>query len=159
MGTRDPFDFEGRAPAPRVEPVRAPEPAREGQGGGHVVGPGGGPGGGTGGGAPVFDRLPRGAAGPPAGWLVAALVVALAATVGALLLGADIGVAFLCWVLAGPAAIGLIAVFVLRDTLARSRPLYIRPPWMTPLRVVTVLAVVVGIAAGAWRIADWWGRL
>lgn len=155
MGTRDPFDFESRSPAPRVEPVRAPEPSRGRPGGGH----GGGPGSGPAGGAPVFDRLPRGAAGPPAGWLVAALVVALAAAAGALVLGADIGVAFLCWVLAGPAAIGLIAVFVLRDTLARSRPLYIRPPWMTPLRVVTVLAVVAGIAAGAWRIADWWGRL
>lgn len=151
MAGPDPFDFEGASRQPRPAVPSSPYGSGPPPVGPVAAGPPGG--------VPEFARARRGAVGPPVGWLVAALVVAAGAAVVALLLGTDVPVAFLCWVLAGPGAIGLISVFVLRDTRARSLPLYIRPPWIGALYAVAVLAVVAGIGASAWRIADWWGRL
>ena len=96
---------------------------------------------------------------PPVLWLVLGAVVAVVGMVLALLLGTHIPIAVTAWVLAGPVAIGLLATFTIVDTGQRARPLYSFPSWLPwAYRGVLVLAVL-GVAAGAWRIAEWAGRL
>ena len=96
---------------------------------------------------------------PPLGWLVAALVVGL---VGAVLafFGDNPVVAVVAWALAGPGAIGLLAVFAQRDVGQRALPIYISSPGRTTALYWAAIAVAaVGIAVSAWYLALWAGRL
>ncbi|MDQ2722797.1 MAG: hypothetical protein M3Y19_05760 [Actinomycetota bacterium] len=96
---------------------------------------------------------------PPVLWLALGAAVAVVGMVLALVLGTHIFIAVISWVLAGPVAIGLLATFTIVDTGQRARPLYSFPSWLPwAYRGVLVLAVL-GVAAGAWRIAEWAGRL
>lgn len=99
------------------------------------------------------------AARPPLTWVVAAGVVAAAGLVAALLLGGRIAVSVAAWVLCGPVAIGLLAVFTLRDTAARARPLYTAPSWATTAYWTALGVSLCGVLVTALRIADWAGRL
>lgn len=63
------------------------------------------------------------------------------------------------WVLAGPLALGLLALFTLKDTARRANPWYLVhavAPW---LYRVAVVAALVGVVVCALRIALYVGRL
>jgi hypothetical protein len=96
---------------------------------------------------------------PPIVWLVAALVVGLAGAVVAFF-GANPLIAIAAWALAGPGAIGLLAIFAQRDIGQRALPVYISSPGQTmALYWAAILVAAVGIAVSAWYIAQWAGRL
>lgn len=62
--------------------------------------------------------------------------------------------ALLAWLLAGPAALGLLAAFVLVEGARRARGWYVdsaAAPW---LRRVLVVAALVAVALSAWTVAD-----
>ncbi|WP_026927066.1 hypothetical protein [Granulicoccus phenolivorans] len=95
---------------------------------------------------------------PPAYLLLIAAGLALVAGVVALLLNNPI-VAIVCWVVAGPIAIGVIAYFVIRDTYARSSGVYGAPNWVKPLYYTAIALCLVCILVPAVRIALWVGTL
>lgn len=95
---------------------------------------------------------------PPWAWLLAALVVGLVAVVIALTLGASVLYAVGAWLLAGPVAIGLLAVFTQQDVRRRSLPIYAAPHWLPALYWSAVAVAGVGVLASAWNIAEWAGR-
>jgi len=101
---------------------------------------------------------------PPLLWLAAAFVSAALGLV-IVLLRHDPGTgsvpyfAFTSWVLAGPVAIGLLAVFLTKDTNARARALYAAPAWVPWAYRAVLLVALVAIVLSAIHIADWAGRL
>ena len=86
---------------------------------------------------------------------VAGVVLALisAASGGGVLVTALAG-----WLLAGPLAIGALAVYTRVDTRRRSESIYSAPRWATTLYWAVLVVCLVGIALGAWQIALWAGR-
>lgn len=66
--------------------------------------------------------------------------------------------AFSGWLLAGPAAIGILAWFSHVDTRRRLSSVYSAPTWLRSAYWVLVGLCAVGIALGAWQIALWAGR-
>lgn len=98
------------------------------------------------------------AATPPTWLLFLAGALALVAGIVALIVANPI-VAIICWLIAGPVAIGLLAWFVIKDTFARSSGLYAAPGWVKPLHTVAIVVSLICILAPAWRIADWVGHL
>lgn len=101
-------------------------------------------------------------AGPPLVWFAVALVLALigvalaaASAVG----GPMIAAAATGWLLAGPLAIGALAVFSRVDTRRRTEAIYSAPTWTSRLYWVVLAVCLVGIAVGAWQIALWAGTL
>lgn len=98
------------------------------------------------------------AAKPPTWLLFLAGGLALAAGVVAILLNIP-WVAIVCWFVAGPIAIGLLALFVVKDTFARSSGLYAAPGWVKPLHYIAIGLCLLCILAPALRIADWVGHL
>ena len=96
---------------------------------------------------------------PPLGWLVGALAVGLVGAVVAFF-GRNPAIAIVGWALAGPGAIGLLAVFAQRDVGQRALPIYIHSPARTAaLYWAVIAAAAVGIAVSAWYLALWAGRL
>ena len=101
---------------------------------------------------------------PPLLWLAAAFISATLGLIIVLVLH-DPGTgnvpyfAFISWVLAGPAAIGLLAIFLTKDTNARARALYAAPAWVPWAYRAVLLVALVAIVLSAIRIADWAGRL
>lgn len=101
-------------------------------------------------------------AGPPLVWFAVALALALAgvALAGASALGGPmIAAAVGGWLLAGPLAIGALAVFSRVDTRRRTEAIYSAPTWTSTLYWVVLAVCLVGIAVGAWQIALWAGTL
>jgi hypothetical protein len=97
---------------------------------------------------------------PPIGWLVAALAVGATGAVLAGFWGAVVAFAVAGWLLSGPAAIGLLAVFTQQDVRERAMPLYLSSPGRTrTLYAATTAVAALGIGLGAWYIAQWAGRL
>jgi hypothetical protein len=96
---------------------------------------------------------------PPFVWLILALVLGLVAAVVAWIFGASMWIALGMWVLAGPIAIGLLALFTQRDVQQRAKPIYDAPSWIPVLYWSAIVAAAVGIGVSAWNIADWAGRL
>lgn len=62
------------------------------------------------------------------------------------------------WVAAGPLAIGILALFVYRDTARRALPAYLSPDGIGFLYAGVVLVVVVGIVVSALGFAWWVGH-
>ncbi len=101
-------------------------------------------------------------AGPPLKWFAVTLVIAVAGAVLALISAASGGgvlmTALAGWLLAGPLAIGALAVYTRVDTRRRSESIYSAPRWAARLYWAVLVVCLVGIALGAWQIALWAGR-
>ena len=101
-------------------------------------------------------------AGPPLKWFGVTLVLAVAGVVLALISAASGGgllmTALAGWLLAGPLAIGALAVYTRVDTRRRSESIYSAPRWTATLYWAVLVVCLVGIAFGAWQIALWAGR-
>lgn len=98
------------------------------------------------------------AAGPPVGWLAAALSIVAVALVLAAVSDAPtlIGAA---WLLSGPVAISVLAVFTLRDTRRRANVVYASRAWVARSYQLCLVVATLGIVLSATRIAFWAGRL
>ena len=101
-------------------------------------------------------------AGPPLKWFGVALVLAVAGVVLALISatsgGGVLATALAGWLLAGPLAIGALAVYTRVDTRRRSESIYSAPRWAATLYWAVLAVCLIGIALGAWQIALWAGR-
>lgn len=101
-------------------------------------------------------------AGPPLIWFAVAFGLALLGVIVGIL-GAVLGLgwptAVAGWLLAGPVAIGALALYTRVDTRRRTEFVYSAPGWTTTLYWVVLAVCLVGIAVGAWQIALWAGRL
>ena len=101
-------------------------------------------------------------AGPPLQWFAVALVLAVAGVVLALMSAASGGgvlrTALAGWLLAGPIAIGALALYTRVDTRRRSESIYSAPRWAGTLYWAVLAVCLIGIALGAWQIALWAGR-
>lgn len=98
--------------------------------------------------------------GPPTGLLVAAAVVAvLGLAVGIVSLFLIAPLSALGWVLAGPVAIGLMALYLARDTARRSAAIYVRPDWVKAAYAGVVVLFVIAVLVTAYAVADWVGRM
>ena len=100
-------------------------------------------------------------AGPPLHWFAVALALAVAgvvlAGIGALS-GPNIATALIGWLLAGPVAIGALALYTRVDTRRRTEAIYSAPTWAPTLYWAVLGVCLLGIAVGAWQIALWAGR-
>jgi hypothetical protein len=179
VGQRNPFDFSDFGP-PASPPVGAgaqPPPARGS--GGFSTGfdpwanqpktqsrPGQQDTVGQSGGCDAFSQATTtgtlATAGPPLKWFAVALVLAVAGVVLALVSATSGGGVFATalagWLLAGPFAIGALAVYSRVDTRRRSESIYSAPRWAATLYWAVLVVCLVGIALGAWQIALWAGR-
>jgi hypothetical protein len=101
-------------------------------------------------------------AGPPLKWFAVTLLLAVAGVVLAVISAASGGgvlvPALAGWLLAGPFAIGALAVYTRVDTRRRSESIYSAPRWTATLYWAVLVVCLVGIALGAWQIALWAGR-
>jgi hypothetical protein len=73
-------------------------------------------------------------------------------------LTSSFGGAILAWAMGGPIAIGLLGVFIHRDTTRRADPWYAESgftPWGRRLLVVVSL---VAVTLSAWTVADYVAR-
>lgn len=103
---------------------------------------------------PPTDLTP---VGPPTVLLVVAGVLAAAGiAIGALFWGH--WQALIGWLLAGPIAIGVAALFSSRDTLRRTSAVYLRPGWIMAAYAAVMLLVTAGVIVGACGFAIWVGR-
>lgn len=95
----------------------------------------------------------------PVLWLYSAFAAAVVSLGVASLLGTLPAAAISAWVLGGPIAIALVAAFTLNDTKSRTFPLYSASQMVPWLYRFTVAASLAAVAASAWGIANWAGRL
>lgn len=87
-------------------------------------------------------------------WIAAAAASAVAGGAVALVLAESLAFTLLGWFLAGPVAVGLLALFTARDTLQRVKFLYAAPPWVSPAYRVTVGLALISLVVAASRVAD-----
>ena len=101
-------------------------------------------------------------AGPPLKWFAVTLLLAVSGVLLAVISAASGGgvlvPALAGWLLAGPLAIGALAVYTRVDTRRRSESIYSAPRWTATLYWAVLVVCLVGIALGAWQIALWAGR-
>jgi hypothetical protein len=104
---------------------------------------------------------PSTVAGPPLRMVAAGFAVAVTGIVLGTLAaanGSTVLLAFAGWLLAGPAAIGVMAWFTHVDTRRRLNSVYSAPTWLATAYWTVVAVCGVGIGVGAWQIALWAGR-
>ncbi|MDO5752287.1 hypothetical protein [Arthrobacter sp.] len=97
--------------------------------------------------------------GAPVIWLLGSMAAAVIALVLALGFGGVPALTVAAWVLAGPVAIALVAVYSFRDTKARTAALYSSSGSATWLYRVAIMLSLVAVVVSALRIADWVGRI
>jgi hypothetical protein len=88
------------------------------------------------------------------------LAIALAAA-GAVIAGVwgdALAAAGVGWLLAGPLAIGLLAIYTLVDTRRRTNAVYSAPSWTDAVYWTVVAMCLIGISISAWHLALWAGR-
>ncbi|WP_169585760.1 hypothetical protein [Antrihabitans stalactiti] len=100
---------------------------------------------------------PEDIAGPPVLWAGIAGAAALIGLALALLGSSAFGIAVAGWVIAGPVAIGLLAVYTAFDTKQQTKPFYSQPAWTAYCYWVTLAVALAGVIVGALRIAYWAG--
>jgi len=98
-------------------------------------------------------------ASPPIRWIIFAGAAALIGIVIAAVIGTVVPLAWVAWVLSGPVAIGLLAVFGLRDTKERAKSFYSSPSSTTWLYRSALVLALIGVVVSALRLAEWVGRL
>ncbi|WP_161894557.1 hypothetical protein [Gordonia spumicola] len=95
--------------------------------------------------------------GPPIGLLIAAAVLAvLGIAAGAVFWASPLSIAG--WALAGPIAIGVLALFTSRDTARRSAAIYLRPDWLPLAYAMTMIVIAAGVVVGSVSFAMWIGH-
>jgi hypothetical protein len=94
---------------------------------------------------------------PPVMFLIIAAALALVGIVLGVL-GWGSWLAIVGWVFAGPIAIGVLALFVAKDTDKRALPTYLRPDGIGLLYAGVSLLVVAGIIVSALGFAFWVGH-
>lgn len=103
-------------------------------------------------------------AGPPLRLFAVAFAVAVLGTTLTLLTlsgaqdNSSAVLAFIGWLLAGPAAIGVLAWCSRLDTRRRLSAVYSAPAWLRPVYWVVLATCAAGIGTGAWQLALWAGR-
>lgn len=97
--------------------------------------------------------------GAPVVWLFGSMAAAVIALVLALIVGGDPVMAVTAWILAGPVAIALVAVFSFQDTRARTAALYSSSDFATWLYRGVIILSLIAVVVSALRIADWVGRI
>jgi hypothetical protein len=98
-----------------------------------------------------------GSASSPVLWLVFGIALALLA-ITASVVTTSLTAAIAGWVLGGPAAIGLLAVFVSSDNNARANPWYAESAVAAWGRRALVLLALLAVGLNAWGIADYIAR-
>jgi hypothetical protein len=111
-------------------------------------------------GAPDTSASSLGAiAGPPIRWIVFAGTAAVIGIGIAAVIGTIVPLAWAAWILSGPVAIGLLAVFGTRDTKERAKSFYSSPSSTTWLYRAALVLALIGVVVSALRLAEWVGRL
>jgi hypothetical protein len=95
---------------------------------------------------------------PPLGFLGLAVVLAAAGAVIAGVWGSAVVAAGIGWLLAGPVAIGVLAVYTLVDTRRRTDAVFSAPSWIGAAYWTVVVVCLAGIAVAALQLALWAGR-
>ncbi|WP_354523923.1 hypothetical protein [Mycolicibacterium sp. 624] len=95
---------------------------------------------------------------PPLALFGLAIALATAGAVIAGVWGDALAAAGVGWLLAGPLAIGLLAIYTLVDTRRRTNAVYSAPSWTGAAYWTAVTVCMAGIAISAWYLALWAGR-
>jgi hypothetical protein len=95
---------------------------------------------------------------PPVVWLGLSALAAVLGGFVAWFFGVRLAPALLGWLLAGPAAIGLLAHYVWRDTVRRSQPTRSEYGWAAPAYYACLILAILATALAAFVIALWFGR-
>lgn len=95
----------------------------------------------------------------PVIWLYASFAASVVAMAVALVFGGTAAFAIGAWVLAGPIAIALVAVFSIQDTRARTAAMYSSSSFVTWLYRGAIVLSLIAVIISALKIADWVGRL
>lgn len=104
------------------------------------------------------SAAPLSIAKPPVGLLAAGAVIAVVGLVLAVVFWAN-PIALVGWALAGPVAIGVMALYVARDTALRAEPVYLRPDWLSMAYAAVAAVAVIGVVVSSVSIALWAGHL
>ena len=92
-------------------------------------------------------------------WLLLGVLASVAGLMIALLLGQLIVPAAAAWLLSGPLAIGLLAVFVHSESKRHAMPTYVDAGWVRAAYVLAMVLALIAVFVSAVRIALWVGRL
>ena len=95
---------------------------------------------------------------PPLALFGLAIALATAGAVIAGVWGDALAAAGVGWLLAGPLAIGLLAIYTLVDTRRRTDAVYSAPSWTGGVYWTVVAVCMIGISISAWHLALWAGR-
>jgi hypothetical protein len=95
---------------------------------------------------------------PPLALFGLAIALAAAGAVIAGVWGDALAAACVGWILAGPLAIGLLAIYTLVDTQRRTNAVYSAPSWIGAVYWTVVAMCLTGISISAWHLALWAGR-
>lgn len=95
---------------------------------------------------------------PPWPWAAASLVLGLTGLLLAVLAGGAVSLAAVAWLLGGPLAVTLAALYLRRDTLRRAQPLRVDYAWARVLYVGALVVALAAVVAASVRLAFWFGR-
>jgi hypothetical protein len=110
------------------------------------------PGGGWGGGG-AGPSAPGAVTSAPLLWLLLALAV-VAISTALWFVSDDVPIGVVGWALAGPGAIGLLAVFLLADSQRRAGAWYTPSAVAPPLRVLVLVWAFAAVGLHAYHVAD-----
>lgn len=94
----------------------------------------------------------------PVSWLAAAAITAVAAIAATPFAGGRPLVSLSGWIVGGFVAVGLVTVFVYRDSVARTNPWYVIKPQLSIFRTIVLVLATVAVALNAFMFADWFSR-